>query len=86
MFLGHLCIKTGMCLTQGAVMLYMERRPLPSLCDFGDCGFLCTVIVPAAGGIGRCSQLSSPLPEHPLLHQGKAGRRDGSVFYGLRPL
>jgi hypothetical protein len=57
MFHCQLCNKTGMCLTQGAVMMYMESRPLPSLLDFGYGGFLCI-----------STSSSSSLPEQPVQY------------------
>ncbi len=46
-----------------SVTPYTESCSLPSLSDFGDCRVLCTFNkIPAAAGIVRSSQLSSPLP------------------------
>jgi hypothetical protein len=47
---------------QGAVILYIESRPLPSLRGFSDVGVLCIFINTPEAGIVRSSQLSSPLP------------------------
>ncbi len=59
---------------QGAVLLYTESRPLPSLSDFSDVGVLCTFINIAAAGIARSSQLSSPLPVQLVQYNMQAVR------------
>ncbi len=58
-------LSTALGLHQGAIISYMEYRPLPSLCDltdFSQVGILCTfsnITAAAAAGIARSSQLSS---------------------------
>ncbi len=53
------------CVTdQGAIIMYMDCRPLPSLRHFGHVSVLCTFRYKPAGataGIARSSQLSSSL-------------------------
>jgi hypothetical protein len=77
----------------------MKCCHMPFLCDFAQVSFL--YISSGSSCVCRCSQLSRssawqaekpalqstnhPYPS-PLLHLGRAGRRVGSIIYGLRPL